>query len=317
MLGGCASLPQAPRIARSWHETLPGVIHDDSPSEQVRIGDRLVIAVGDSQRTDERTVWVEGNGRAHVASGQDISVAGLSVKAAEARIAEALRMRDRHAMIDIRVSVTSPRQAVVLGAVTSPGRAQIVPAMRLSGLIAAKGGLMVPRATVNGRVAPSPADLGGARLVRNGVALPVDLERALMGELGHDVFVHPGDILYVPFASSNGVAVFGMVGTPGVVPHRTRMRLTEALASAGGLQTWGDKDDVRIIRGKVDEPIAYGASLSDLADEEGPDPLLLPGDVVFVEDKPLEDIGEVLGLLAPFATIATTSLVTTLILLQR
>ena len=65
-------------------------------------------------------------------------------------------------------------------------------------------------------------------------------------------------------------------------------------------------------------PIAYRASLSDLADGDGPDVRLLPGDVVFVEDKPLEDFGEVVsGLLAPFATLVTTSLVTTLILLQQ
>jgi hypothetical protein len=39
---------------------------------------------------------------------------------------------------------------------------------------------------------------------------------------------------------------------------------------------------------------------------------------VFVEDKPLEDFAEVVsGLLAPFATLVTTSLVTTLILMQQ
>jgi polysaccharide export outer membrane protein len=316
-VSGCASLPEPPRVARAWHETLPGVARDEHPQEQVRVGDRIVIAVGDRAGTAERTVWVEGNGRAHVASGQDVAVAGLSVKSAEAKIAEAVRTRDKFALVDIRLAATSAQQAVVLGAVTSPGRAAVLPAMRVSGLVAAKGGLIRARVTTGGRIASSPADLSGARLLRNGTALPIDLERALLGEPGHDVLVHPGDILYVPFANANGIAVFGMVGRPDMVPYRARMRLTEALASAGGMDDQGDKDDVRIVRGPVDAPIAYGASLVDIADEDGPDVALLPGDVVFVEDKLLEDIGEVLGLLAPFATVVTTSLVTTLILMQQ
>jgi protein involved in polysaccharide export with SLBB domain len=227
-------------------------------------------------------------------------------------------LRDKLALIDIRVAATSTQQAVVLGAVTTPGRAVVLPAMRVSGLVAAQGGLIRARVTTGGRIASSPADMANARLLRNGVALPIDFERALLGEIGHDVLVHPGDILYVPYSSSNGVAVFGMVGRPDMVPHRPRMRLTEALASAGGMDDRGDKDDIRVVRGRPDEPLAYRASLSELADGAGPDVTLLPGDVVFVEDKPLEDFGEVIsGLLAPFATLVTTSLVTTLILMQQ
>jgi polysaccharide biosynthesis/export protein len=317
LLAGCASLPEPPRVARAWHETLPGVARDEHPQDQVRVGDRLVIAVSDGAGTAERTVWVEGNGRAHVSSGQDVAVAGVSVKSAEDRIIAAMRAQDRLAIVDIRLAVDSAQKAVVLGAVATPGHAEIAPAMRVSGLVASKGGLLQARSTTSGRIAPSPADLGRARLLRNGVALPIDIERALLGEPGHDVLIHPGDVLYVPYASANGVAVLGMVGLPGMVPHRPRMRLTEALAVAGGVDPWGDKHDVRVVRGNVDAPVAYGTSLTDVVDQDGPDTALVSGDVVFVEDKPLDDFGEVLGLLAPFATIVTSSLVTTVILMQQ
>jgi len=317
LLAGCAGLPQPPRVARAWHETLPGVAGDDHPQDQVRVGDKLVIAVSDHVGTAERTVWVEGNGRAHVASGQDVAVAGVSVKSAEDRIMAAIRSVDRLAIVDVRLSVSSAQRAMVLGAVTRPGQAVVAPAMRVSGLVASIGGLLQARTANSGRIVPSPADLGRARLLRNGVPLPIDLERALLGEPGHDVLIHPGDVLYVPFSSTNGVAVLGMVGSPGMVPHRPRMRLTEALAASGGVDPWGDKHDVRIVRGQVEAPVAYGTSLTAVVDEDGPDAALVSGDVVFVEDKALEDIGEVLGLLAPFATIVTSSLVTTVILLQR
>lgn len=136
LLAGCASLPEPPRLARAWHETLPGLARDEQPRELVRVGDRLVIAVSDRTSTAEHTVWVEGNGRAHVASGQDVAVAGMSVKSAEERIAAAMHAQDKLAIVDIRVAANSAQQAVVLGAVTRPGHAAIAPAMRLSGLVA-------------------------------------------------------------------------------------------------------------------------------------------------------------------------------------
>lgn len=316
VLAGCASLPAPPRVTRTWNETLPGLSRDENPIDSLRVGDRIVIAVGDGDGTVERVAWVEGNGKAHVASGQDVEVAGIPLKNAEERISKAVRERDRFALVDIRFHVRATRQAVVLGAVEHPGQAPIEPALRVSGLVAATGGLLQPRMSLSGRVVASPADVAGARLLRNGTALPVDLSRALLGERGHDVLVHPGDILYVPYATTNGVAVLGMVGAPEMIAYRPQMRLSEALAVAGGIDSWGSKDDIRVVRGDVDAPVAYRASLRALADQERRDVALLPGDVVFVQDKTLEDIGEVLGVLAPLATLATTALVTTVILLQ-
>ena len=314
-LAGCASLPSPPRVARTWNETLPGIARDEHPADEVLIGDRLVVAVSDGKDTLERTAWVEGNGKAHIASGQDVPVAGASLEEAEARIMTAVRERDRLAIVDVRLGPNVARQALVLGAVTRPGNATLEPALRVSGLVARRGGLIQP-ATESGQLVASPADLSRARLLRNGVALPIDMERALLGEPGHDVLVHPGDIVYIPFASSNGIAVIGMVGSPQLVSYRARLRATEALASAGGINPEGDKKDVRIVRGPADAPIAYAMSLTAVADQDGRDARVLPGDVVFVEDKVIEDIGEVLGLLAPLASVATSALVTTFILLQ-
>jgi protein involved in polysaccharide export with SLBB domain len=304
-----------PRVARTWNETLPGLARDEHPADQVRVGDRLVVAVSDRGSTIERTAWVEGNGKAHIAGGQDVQVAGASLKEAEDRITAAVRAKDRFAIVDIRLGSNVARQALVLGAVTRPGGAVLEPALRVSGLIAAQGGLIQPE-TESGALVTSPADLSRARLLRDGVALPIDLERALLGEPGHDVLVHPGDIVYIPFANVNGIAVMGMVGSPGLVSHRARMRVTEALGAAGGIVAQGDKKDVRIIRGPVDSPIAYRTSLTALANQEGRDAYVLPADVVFVEDKAIEDLGEVLGLLAPLASVATSALVTTFILMQ-
>lgn len=312
---GCGGLAKPPRSARAWHEMLPGLSKDSPPASALRIGDRIIVAVGDgSTAPAERATWIEGNGRAHVAAGQDVEVAGVTVERAEARVAAALRTRDRFAVVDIRIDDKTPQRAIVIGAVVSPGTALIGPAMRVGDLIAVAGGLTPSRVTEEGQILPSPADLGSAKLLRNGRALPVDMTRALLGAIGHNVYVHPGDILYIPYVETTGVSVLGQVLAPGVVPYHSRLRLTEALAVAGGLTSWGDGDDVRVIRGPSPTPVAYQASLDEIVDGESGDVNLLPGDIVFVQDEPLEDLFEVVSLVTPIAGIASTFLLTTILL---
>jgi polysaccharide export outer membrane protein len=310
-------LPRPPTNARAAHESFPGLSQDVVASGALRAGDRIVVAIGDGVSAPlERTTWIEGNGRAHIASGQDVDLAGVTLAVAEQRIATALRARDKQTQVDVRIDSATPANAIVLGAVARPGDTPIVPSRRVSGLIAAAGGLVQARVSEDGQTLPSPSDLASARLLRHGVALPISVVRAVGGEKGHDVIVHPGDVLYIPYVTTNGVAVIGQVGTPSVLPHRPKLRLSEALAAAGGLTSWADGDDIRILRGPSEKPIAYQASFNDFVDGEGKDVVLLPGDVVYVEDDPLEDIFEVVSLISPIAGMASTFVLTAVILSQ-
>lgn len=316
-LAGCAALPPPPTNARSLHEMLPGLAQDHAASSVLRAGDRIVVALGDGTTAPlERMTWIEGNGRAHITSGQDVDLAGATLEVAEQRITTVVRQRDKLAQVDVRLDSGRPHQAIVLGAVVLPGDTQIVPSMRVSGLIAAAGGLVQARVSQTGQTVPSPSDLSGARLLRGGVALPISVVRAVVGEKGHDVLVHPGDLLYIPYVSSNGVAMFGQVNAPTILPHRDKLRLSEALSAAGGLTSWADGDDIRIVRGPAEKPIVYQASFDDFVDGEARDVVLLPGDVVYVEDDPLEDVFEVISVISPIAGMAASFVLTAVILSQ-
>ena len=90
----------------------------------------------------------------------------------------------------------------------------------------------------------------------------------------------------MPPALGSNISVLGQVGTPQVFPHRAGLRLTQALALAGGVTVGADKGDIRVIRGKLDAPRVYTASLSDMVDGDTHDVLLAPGDIIFVTDHP-------------------------------
>jgi polysaccharide export outer membrane protein len=155
---------------------------------------------------------------------------------------------------------------------------------------------------VNGQMV-SGSDLRTARLIREGQQVPVDFEKAMAGDPLHNVYLHPGDQVYIPSERGLTISVMGQInGT--VVQWAPGVRLTEVLAMAGGVHVGGDKNDIRIVRGPIDATRVYATSIRDVIDGESHDVELYPGDVIWVTDHWLEDFGEVTGVLAPLVGIA-------------
>jgi polysaccharide biosynthesis/export protein len=276
-----------------------GLAQDAPPDMMLRPGDEVFVesAVGDEHRS--LRARVDARGALHVGSQQDVKVAGLTLESAEARVASILRQRDRFVEVNLLVASRTSQRVVAFGALTRPGPVDVSSGMRVADVVAAAGGVLL-RPAAAAQPALELGDLDRAALLREGTALPISLREALRGTPGHNVYVHPGDLLYVPFVSQNAVAVLGQVTAPGLFPHHSGMRLTEALGSAGGVTLDGDKGDIRVVRGPVHAPRAYTASLSAIADGKQHDSLLVSGDVVFVTDSFLEDLAEVMEVVTPF-----------------
>jgi hypothetical protein len=77
----------------------------------------------------------------------------------------------------------------------------------------------------------------------------------------------------------------------------------------------GDKGDIRIVRGPIDSTRVYDTSLNDIVSGSSHDVELYPGDVVFVTDHWIEDLGEFTNMLSPLASIAVS--VTALVVALR
>jgi polysaccharide export outer membrane protein len=312
---GCAGLPQAPAFpSGASGPAALGLADDRPPDGSLRPEDEVLVETGTAEPRRQVRARVDARGQLHVDSGRDVPVAGLSVARAEAMVTQAVRRTDKHAEVSLQIERRPTDRITVLGAVVRPGFLEITPAMRVADLVAAAGGILQQAA---GDVGASPvdiADLDRAALVRKGTALPINMRDALRAKPGHNVYVHPGDLLYVPFATDRRVSVLGQVNAVRVMAHHPGMRLTEALVLAGGLTPGADKGDIRVVRGPVEAPLVYQASLSDIAEGEQSDATLLPGDVVFVEDHWVEDLGEVFGLVSPIVGGLTAFLLSVLVI---
>jgi len=310
LMAGCGGLPPAPAAPGDdeGFETAvlepPAGLRDD-PAEPLRLmpGDTVTVQAVSVETTDYPGLIIDELGHLHVPLAGDVEVGDLPLGAAEERVETALRRYDR--VVDINIFLTDPggHRATVLGAVNTPGRVTVAPGTRLADLLALGGGAIVETEDGESIVL---ADLDGARLVRGAEVVPVSVPLALTGDPRHNVRVRAGDHLYVPPNRGSRISVLGEVGEPRVVAYREGVRITEALAMAGGITIDGDRADIRVVRGSFREPMVYTTSLGDIVDGDGHDVVLAPGDVVYVTDHWIASVGEVLDRLGPLLTAGTT-----------
>jgi protein involved in polysaccharide export with SLBB domain len=312
---GCGSLPPTPVYPEGTRALPLGLTNDPAPSGTLRAGDQLAVEVTAGKEARIVLGIVDARGDVHVGSGQDVRVGGLSLQAAEERVTKQLQTKDKFAEVNLQLASRPTQRVSVLGAVLRPGYLELGPGMRVVDVIAATGGLLTSLPAEG--AAPTPvADLDDAVLVRDGKALPISVRKAMTGAPGHNVRVHPGDQLYVPFATDQVVAVLGQVTRPGVFVHHEKMRLSEALGAAGGITVQGDKSDIRVVRGTIEEPKVYQSSLAGIVSGNDHDSALAPGDVVFVQDDLIEDFAEVANIVLPLVGAVISAFALSLVISQ-
>lgn len=306
ILSACAGYPIAPAhphddpgFAEAVAPPRPGIADDKPEGTKLYPGDVLSIELASTQNQTLTGIVVDGAGKVHLPLVGDVQVGGLLLADAEAAIkAEMLRF-DR--LVQVNVVLTSPagHRIVVLGAVATPGALILPPAAKLADAIALAGG-----ARSTGEVG---ADWDASQVIRDGRPLPISVQKAIAGDPLHNVYLRPGDHVYVAFAHASIVTVLGAVGGARAFAHHDGMRLTEALAVAGGIDAEGDKSDVRVIRGPIEAPRVYTASLRDIVGGDSNDVMLHPGDVVYVTEHWLGDVNEVVALVAPLLSIGLSA----------
>ncbi|HEY2735907.1 MAG TPA: polysaccharide biosynthesis/export family protein, partial [Polyangiales bacterium] len=266
-MSACAGLPPAPRhplddkaFAAPILAKHIGLPDDLPPPFLLMPGDRVNIELSSSAVTQLPNILVEAAGTVHVPLAGDVEVRGLGLVAAEAKLKSALQRYDSTVHVTMTIATLDGHKVTVVGAVKTPGVVPLQPAARLADVIMLAGGTIVN--LVNGQMV-SGSDLRTARLIREGDQVPVDFEKAMAGDPRHNVFLHPGDQVYIPSERGLTISVLGEVnGT--VVQWAPGVRLTEVLAMAGGVHVGGDKNDIRIVRGPIDSTRVYSTSVRDI-----------------------------------------------------
>jgi len=171
----------------------------------------------------------------------NVVIGGLSVSAAELKIAKLLRDGGFVLRPQVTIQVGQIRSSVisVLGQVAKPGRYPIeTVGAKVSEMIAVAGG-----------VVPGGADVVTLVGTRNGrqIKLDIDLPAILQsGKNELDLQVENGDIIYADRAPS--AYIYGEVQRPGMFKLERGMTLMQALAQSGGLTARGTQRGIKVHR---------------------------------------------------------------------
>lgn len=170
---------------------------------------------------------------------------------------------------------------------------------RLHSRVELTGAVNVPEIPVNGRIrlyevlslagVPPGANFFKSYVVRDCALLPVDLYKLMVeGDMSQNIVMCPKDKIFIADPMASTVLVMGEVGLNRVipVPHGS-ISLREAIAAAGGIPFTGDKRCIQVIRGSIINPKIYNLSWNHITYLPNESLLLMPGDTVYIAEKPI------------------------------
>lgn len=136
---------------------------------------------------------------------------------------------------------------------------------------------------------------------RCGRALPVDLFKLIReGDMCQNIVMRPHDKIFIAEPNDSTAMVMGEVGCPTIIalPHGY-IPLREALVASGGIPYTGDKSCIQIIRGSIVCPKVYRLNWNHIITLPNHSLLLMPGDTVYVTEKPITQWNRFIDQLLP------------------
>jgi polysaccharide export outer membrane protein len=131
---------------------------------------------------------------------------------------------------------------------------------------------------------------------------PSQLEREIQTQLNARYMKSPQVTVFVKEYNSQRVTVEGAVKTPGVFPLRGHETLMQVIAKGGGLDRETASSSVVLFRTTDGARTVARYDISSVRSGGEPDPRVLPGDVIIVDDSMAKQGLQVFLKLTPLAT---------------
>lgn len=239
------------------------------------------------QLINERVGFRVNQGKVDLPDIPPINVAGLTLEEARQAIQNCYCDHIQDIEVFLNYSDRLSRKVELTGAVSTP----VIP---VDGKIRLYEVLAVAQV-------PNNANFFKSYVVREGVQLPVDLYKLMNeGDMSQNIVMRGGDRIFIANPSDTTVMVMGEVGSPRAVnlPYGF-MSLREALVSAGGIPFTGNRDCIQVIRGNLQNPKIYVLSWDHIIHLPNDSLLLMPGDTVYVTEKPITQWNRFIDQLLP------------------
>lgn len=271
---------------------------EEAPEPDYRLGagDKLMINVFGEPGLEKLLVQVDGFGNVQLPYLEQVSVAGRTVSEIQKTLKEGFSKQFLNPWVVVQIADYKSRPVYLLGQFNNPG------------VVYLNGPTNLLQIMTMGQGLAEAAHLRGARLWREGNIAAVDLQALLLdGRPEHNVFVRPGDTIYIPSKADKKAYVLGAVVRAGSVPFTNEpMTLLKALTHVGGpVKSAALLSQVRVIRVRSAlEGQLILVNAKDMLKGRAPDLELMPDDIVYVPDNLLEGWNQVVRAVTPTLQLA-------------
>lgn len=239
------------------------------------------------QMINERVGFRVSRGEIDLPDIPPIEVAGLTLEQARQAIQDQYRCHIQDVEVFINYKDRLSRKVELTGAVDVP-------------VIPVDGKIRLYEVLALAKV-PNNANFFKSYVVRGGRQLPVDLYKLMNGgDMTQNIVMRGGDKVFIANPSDSTVMVMGEVASPRAVnlPYGS-ISLREALVTAGGIPFTGNRDCIQVIRGNLQDPKIYVLSWDHIIHLPNDSLLLMPGDTVYVSEKPITQWNRFIDQLLP------------------
>lgn len=280
-------LPQKPDFQQLRFEKKldPSLLRAPSGPYRVGPGDVLDIEVAENVDT-RRQVRALPDGMLHYDVAKGINVKGNTLREISTRLSKILEDDYVNPVVAVNVFNADSQRFWMLGQVRTPGAYPLKRPTRLVEALSLGGGMLSSgedREVGN----PEAADLERAILIRNGDLVPVNFESLVReGDMSQNVYIKPGDYIFIPSLTARSIYVLGEVAQPGPVYYESGTTLLTAVASTGGINKEAIGSKALILRGGTREPQVAVVNIPAVLKGKQPDLLLEGGDIIWVPRTP-------------------------------
>lgn len=290
---------QAPAIApvKIKNEISTDLLRPDSSMMTLGPGDQIEAELIGT--TGSRSLLSVGpDGKIYFSLLPGIDVWGMTLVETKARLEKELANYFNAPRVAVTLKAVGSKQVWLMGRLKKPGVYPMTSPITLLEAIAEAGGTSRSDSQIS---SAELSDLRHSFVVRGGQFLPVNFDSLLRhGDMSQNIYLRPGDFVYVPFALSQQVYVMGAVRNPKALPFSDQMSLVTAIASTAGTVTFDilDKVDtgvttanadlsrIAVVRGSLSEPQVFIVNYHDIIKGKAPDFALEPGDIINVPNSP-------------------------------
>ena len=253
-------------------------------------GDSLEISVIGEPDTYIENTPVSPDGYLYYLMSEPVYAVGMKVKDLRSKLQSNLSVYFEDVRVYAKVNVRTNNKFQILGKVNLPGEYGLELPVKLREAIVLAGGIKkgdyrLEKITL--------ADFDKSYLIRDGKKLPVDFKKLFtLASEKENIYIRPGDYIYIASAVVEEVYVLGSVHQPMSVIYKKNLTALKLLTKSKFKDDSYLKGAV-IIRKSLENPEILVVNLEKMLYGEEKDIYMEPGDILYIPEDPYKFVKQV------------------------